>query len=71
MSLDEIADRIEISKPGVSMHLRKLKIANIIRFEKRWPRTYYWIKYPKEVTRALRAIDLLVTRTTKRITRDY
>jgi DNA-binding transcriptional regulator GbsR (MarR family) len=35
MNLHEIANLVRISKPGVSVYLRKLKIANIIRFEKR------------------------------------
>lgn len=71
MALDEIAERTKITKAGVSIHLRKLKIANIIRYEKRWPKTYYWIKYPGELKGVLKAIDVLVTRTTKRLKKDY
>jgi DNA-binding transcriptional regulator GbsR (MarR family) len=71
MAMDEIAQRTKISKPGVSAHLRKLKIANIIRYEKRWPKTYYWIKYPRELKEVLKAIGILVTRTTKRLRQNY
>lgn len=71
MNLEEIAALVRISKPGVVVHLRKLKIANMIRYEKRWPKTYYWIKYPNEVRAVLKAIDTLVTRMTKRIRKDY
>jgi DNA-binding transcriptional regulator GbsR (MarR family) len=71
MSLEKITALVKISKPGVVAHLRKLKIANIIRYEKRWPKTYYWIKYPKEVRAVLKTIDTLVTRTTKRIRKDH
>ncbi len=71
MNLEEITALVEISKPGVVAHLRKLKITNIIRYEKRWPKTYYWIKYPKEVRAVLKTIDTLVTRTTKRIRKDH
>ncbi|UCG92047.1 MAG: winged helix-turn-helix transcriptional regulator [candidate division WOR-3 bacterium] len=71
MELDEIVRRVKISKPGVSLHLKKLKIANIVRYEKRWPKTYYWIKYPEEVKDFLDASEKLVIRTTKRIKKDY
>lgn len=53
MDLTQITDSVRISKPGVLAHLRKLKIANIIRYEKSWPKTYYWIKYPEEVRAVL------------------
>ena len=71
MDLEQIATAVRISKPGVSMHLRKLKIGNIIRYEKRSRKTYYWIKYPNEVRSVLETIERLVARTTKRIEEDH
>jgi DNA-binding transcriptional regulator GbsR (MarR family) len=70
MDLEQIATSVRISKPGVSIHLRKLKIANVIRYEKKWPKTFYWIKYPNEVRAVLETIERLVTRTTKQIEKD-
>jgi predicted ArsR family transcriptional regulator len=71
MDLTQIAAEVSISKPGVLVHLRKLKIANIIRYEKRWPKTFYWVKYPKEIRAVLETIETLVARTTKRIELDH
>lgn len=71
MELDEIVKKVKISKPGVSAHLKKLKIAHIVRYEKRWPKTIYCIKYQKEVKNLLDAAEKLATRITKRITLDY
>ena len=70
MDLTQIAASVRISKPGVLAHLRKLKLANIIRYEKRWPKTYYWIKYPNEVRAMLEKVEILITRTTKRLEQD-
>jgi DNA-binding transcriptional regulator GbsR (MarR family) len=71
MELDEIVRKVGISKPGVSLHLRKLKIAHIVRYEKKWPKTIYWIKYPKEVKNLLNAAEKLAIRITRRINKDY
>jgi DNA-binding transcriptional regulator GbsR (MarR family) len=70
MNLEQIADFVKISKPGVLVHMNKLKIANIIRYEKRSRKTYYWIKYPHEVRAVQETIEILVARTTKRIEQD-
>lgn len=71
MDLNDIVKRVKISKPGVCNHLLKLKIANIIRYEKKYPNTIYRIKYPTEVKKLLDASENLVIRTTKRIKKDY
>ena len=71
MDLNEIVKSIKISKSGVSNHLLKLKVANIIRYEKKWPKTIYRIKYPAEVKRLLDANEKLVIRMTRRMKKDY
>ena len=71
MALDEIMAQVKISKSGVCLHLNKLKVANIIRYEKRWPKTFYWIKYPNEVRDFMNVCEKLVLRTTRRIKKDY
>jgi len=71
LELDEVIKHVKIKKPGVCLHLNKLKVANIIRYEKRWPKTFYWIKYPKEVKAFLNTCEKLVIRATKRIRKDF
>jgi predicted transcriptional regulator len=71
MDLDKIVKNVKISKSGVCNHLLKLKVANIIRYEKKWPKTIYRIKYPAEVKKLFDASEKLVIRTTKRIKKDY
>jgi DNA-binding transcriptional regulator GbsR (MarR family) len=71
MPLDDIVKHVKISKPGVCVHLRKLRIGHIIRYEKRWPNTIYRIKYPKEVKLFLDAAEMLASRISRRIKQDY
>lgn len=71
MSLDEIVKRVRRSKPTVCNHLAKLKLANIVRYDKQWRRTSYWIKYPEEVGQFMKICEKLVARTTRRLKKDY
>jgi predicted transcriptional regulator len=71
MKLEQIVKRVQRSKATVCAHLAKLKLANIVRYEKEWRKTTYWIKYPKEVKKFLHSCEELVERTTKRIKKDY
>jgi len=71
MDLEQIVNRVKRSKATVCVHLAKLKLANIVRYEKEWRKTTYWIKYPKEVKKFLQSCEELVERTTKRIRKDF
>lgn len=71
MDLDGIARRVNRSKSAVCQHLAKLKLANLVRYEKKQQKTAYWIKYPKEVRKFLHGCEDLVERATKRIRKDY
>ncbi len=71
MDLDGIARRVNRSKATACQHLAKLKLANLVRYEKKQQKTAYWIKYPKEVRKFLHCCEDLVERTTKRIRKDY
>ncbi|MEO0129220.1 MAG: winged helix-turn-helix domain-containing protein [candidate division WOR-3 bacterium] len=44
MSFDEITKIVKRAKPTVCNHLIKLRLANIVRYEKHWRETVYWIK---------------------------
>ena len=70
MNLKEIAKNVERSKPAVCFQLTKLRMANIVRYEKRGKETIYWIKYPKEVKELLDVCESLVKRTSERLTKD-
>jgi predicted transcriptional regulator len=71
LELDDIAKEVKRAKNTVCGHLSKLKLANIIRFEKRYGKTVYFIKYPKEVNLFLNSCERLVKRITKKLETDY
>ncbi len=71
LELDEIVDRVKMSKSTVCGYLEKLKLVNVIRFEKTRISTLYWIKYPKEFKNFLDTCEELVKRTTQKIESDY
>jgi predicted transcriptional regulator len=71
MTLDELVKEVRRTKPTVCNHLAKLKLANIVRFEKDGRRTTYRIKYSNEVTEFMRACEKLVERTTQRLKKDF
>lgn len=71
MELDDIMMRVKRAKSTVCGHLSRLRIANIVRYEKKKGKTYYWIKYPKEINEFLDRCEKLITRTTEKINSDY
>ncbi|MEO0155747.1 MAG: ArsR family transcriptional regulator [candidate division WOR-3 bacterium] len=71
LSLDEIVKVVGRSKPAVCHHLAKLRLANIVRYDKDWRTTIYWIKYPAELKRVFKGCEDLVDRTTRRLKKDY
>ncbi len=70
MNLESIAVRVKRTKPTVCCHLTKLRLANIVRYEKSGRNTHYWIKYPKEVKRLLDACETFVNRSSRRLDKD-
>jgi DNA-binding transcriptional regulator GbsR (MarR family) len=71
MELSGIVQEVKRAKNTVCEHLTKLKIANIVRFEKKHGKTIYFIKYPKELKTFFKSCETLVKRTTKRLETDY
>jgi DNA-binding transcriptional regulator GbsR (MarR family) len=71
MTLDEIVKEVRRSKPTVCNHLAKLKLANIVRYEKKWRETKYWIKYPEVLSEFMAICDKVIDRTTQRLKEDY
>lgn len=70
MSFVEIVSEVGRSKSTVCTHLSKLRLANIVRFEKNGRQTTYWIKYPDEVSQFMQASEHLVERTSQRLQED-
>lgn len=71
MELAEITERVNRAKNTVCSHLAKLRMLNLVRFEKKRLKTFYWIKYPMETAAFLKICEKLVKRTTQKIDRDY
>jgi len=69
--LEEIVRRVGRSKGTVCNHLVKLKLANLVRYDKKGHKTIYWLKYPKEIEKFLHICEKLVERTTRRIKQDF
>lgn len=70
MNLDEITAHVMRTKSAVCCMLTKLRLANIIRYERKGRATSYWIKYPKEVKKILDACDSLTGRMSQRLNKD-
>ena len=71
MELGELTEKVQRAKNTVCSHLTKLRLANIVRYEKKRTRTVYWIKYSSEVRQLIDACERLVKRTARRINRDF
>jgi len=71
LDLNTIAKYVERSRQATCSQLTKLRLANVIRYEKKGKITTYWIKYPREVKKLLDACESLVGRITKRIDKDF
>jgi predicted transcriptional regulator len=71
LDLKTIARHVKRSKQATCSQLTKLRMANLVRYEKKGRSTTYWIKYPEEVKQFLDTCELLVERTTKRLDKDF
>ncbi len=71
LELDDIVKEVQRSKPAVCHQLSKLRLVNIVRYDKNWRRTRYWIKYPQEMREFFKACDRVITRITSRLKKDY
>ena len=58
------------SLPTVSMTLRLLRIADLLRYEHRGSETTYWLKYPVEARAIAAALKAHVGRSSRRLRKD-
>ena len=70
MNLEDLATAARRAKSTTCTHLTKLRLANIVRYEKKGLETLYWVKYRNEVRRILRACESLVRRASRRLGKD-
>ncbi len=70
MSFNEIVNEVGRTKSTVCTHLSKLRLANIVRFEKNGRLTAYWIKYPEEVRQFMTGCENLVVRVSQKLQED-
>ena len=70
LTLSDVVTQVKRTKQTACFHLTKLRMLNIVRYEKENNQTYYWIKYPAHVRSIVNACESFVKRTTKRIERD-
>lgn len=70
MTFDEIVNEVGRAKPTVCNHLSKLKLANIVRYDKKRRQTTYWIKYPEAVNELMSACEQLVDRISQKLQED-
>ena len=71
MDLENIAKYVKRSKAAVCFQLTKLRLANVVRYEKTGKTTSYWIKYPNETEKLLDACESLVDRVSRRLDKDF
>jgi predicted transcriptional regulator len=69
--LDEIVNEVKRAKNTVCEHLSKLRLVNIVRYEKKQGKTVYFIKYPNELEAFFDTCERLVRRTAKGLDTDY
>ena len=69
--LDEIVNEVKRAKNTVCEHLSKLRLVNIVRYEKKQGKTVYFIKYPNELEAFFDTCESLVRRTAKGLDTDY
>lgn len=70
MGFKDIMKEVKRTKSTVCFHLTKLRMANIVRYEKKGKETNYWIKYPKEISAIMTDCEAMVKRITQRIDKD-
>jgi len=71
LDLDDIVKEVKRSKSTVCHHLSKLRLANVIRFDKARRITKYWVKYPEELKYFFKACDRVIARMTARLKQDF
>jgi len=71
LGLDDLVKEVKRTKSTVCNHMAKMRLANIVRYEKENRQTKYWIKYPYEMTEFMKACESLVERTTQRLRDDF
>jgi predicted transcriptional regulator len=70
MELDTIAAYVKRSRQATCSQLTKLRLANIIRYDRKGHHTIYWIKYPKEIKQLLDDCKRLVARISQRLDKE-
>jgi len=71
MDLESIAKYVKRSKAAVCFQLTKLRLANVIRYERKGKKTTYWVKYPNEIKNLFDACESLVGRISRRLDKDF
>ncbi len=71
LDLKNITAQVGRAKNTVCGHLSKLKLAHLIRYEKKGGKTIYWIKYQDELREFMNICEKLVKRISRRIEHDY
>lgn len=70
IDLDTIVKEVQRKKSTVCSHLAKLRLANIVRFEKEWRKTIYFVKYPEEIKEFVKVCEKVIERITQRLKKD-
>ncbi len=71
MDLESIARAVKRSKAAVCFQLTKLRLANVLRYDRRGKTTTYWIKYPNEIRKLLDTCEAVVDRASCRLDKDF
>lgn len=66
----EIAGIVERSLVTVSLTLRVLRTAELVRYEHKGKSTFYWLKYPEEIRLLETALRRIVDRASSRLRKD-
>lgn len=69
-NVSEIARAIRRHIATTSYHLARLRSLEIVRYEVKVDGVYYWIKYPNELQTIMKALNIFVIRTLKRVKND-
>ena len=65
-----LAARLDRGITTISMPLRLLRTADLVRYERRGLTTEYWMKYPDEIRPLLERLRRIVARTSRRLRKD-
>ena len=71
MDLEQISNHFRRTKSSICFLLTKLRLANVVRYDRRGKTAIYWIKYPEQVKKILEACEQMAERTTRRIAKDF